>query len=207
MERRYFEMEEIRAEEGDGQKRIMGLIPYDSKSLDLGGFVEEIKPGAFARSLRESDQVALWSHDRSRPLGRRSRGTLTLEETPKGLRVAIIPPDTSWGRDAFESVRRGDVGQMSFGFNVPQGGDAWREWGGKVIRSLLDVDLLEVSPVVFGAYPKSQSEARGIYGDIPDIPAGIRGATDEADMQEDGGAGALDIERRKLNLLSIGDRS
>lgn len=183
MERRYFEMDEIRADEADGQKRITGLIPYDSRSVDLGGFVEEIKPGAFARSMRDGDQVALWSHDTSRPLGRRSRGTLTLEETPKGLRIGIVPPDTSWGRDAYESVRRGDVAQMSFGFTVPQGGDAWREWGGKVIRSLLDVDLIEVSPVAFGAYPKSQSATRGngIYGDIPDIPANLRQGADEAD--------------------------
>jgi phage head maturation protease len=75
MELRYFDMEEIRADEAaDGQKRITGLIPYDSRSVDLGGFVEEIKPGAFARSMREGDQVALWSHDTSRPLGATQQG-------------------------------------------------------------------------------------------------------------------------------------
>lgn len=184
MERRYFEIEEFRAEETEGIAQILGMIPYNSRSLDLGGFTEEIAAGAFARSLRESDQVALWAHDTSRPLGRRSKGTLTLEDTPKGLRISIVPPDTTWGRDAYESIKRGDVGQMSFGFNVPQGGDQWREYGGKVIRSLVDVDLLEVSPVVFGAYPKSQSNTRDIYGDIPDIPAEFCGATSSADTEQ-----------------------
>lgn len=196
MERRYFDVE-IRADEDDGQRRITGLIPYDSRSVDLGGFVEEIKPGAFARSLREADQVALWSHDSSRPLARRSAGTLTLEDTPKGLRIGITPPNTTWGNDAYESVRRGDVNQMSFGFTVPKGGDGWREWGEKVIRSLLDVDLLEVSPVVFGAYPKSQSATRDIYGDVPEIPAELRGATVSADNEDS----QLQAQRAQRNRI------
>lgn len=205
MERRYFEIEEVRAEETNGQRQITGLIPYDSKSVDLGGFVEEIKQGAFARSLRDADQVALWSHDTSRPLGRRSRGTLALEDTNKGLRITITPPDTSWGRDAYESVRRGDVGNMSFGFNVPDGGDSWREWGGKIIRSLLDVDLLEVSPVVFGAYPRSQTAARsqdGIYGDIPDIPAELRQEPGDADTTDEAQARRSEREQ-EIRTLEI----
>lgn len=203
MEKRYLDVCEIRAESENGATKIVGKIPYGSRSVDLGGFVEEIQPGAFARTLREGDQVALWSHDSSRPLGRRSTGNLQLEDTPSGLKIAIVPPETSWGRDALESVRRGDVDRMSFGFTVPKGGDSWREWGGKVIRSLLDVDLLEVSPVVFGAYPKSQSATRDIYGDIPEIPADLRGATGPAG--EDGQLRAQRAKReREIILATIG---
>lgn len=206
MERRYYEIENLRAEDVDGVTTILGRLPYNSRSLDLGGFEEEIKQGAFARTLRESDQVALWSHDTSRPLGRRSKGTLTLEDTPQGLRIAIIPPETTWGRDALISVQRGDVGQMSFGFNVPKGGDSWREWGGKVIRSLVDVDLLEVSPVVFGAYPKSQSNARDRYGDVPEIPADLRGATGSADNDSDV-ARARESRQREIQIATIRGKS
>ncbi len=183
MERRFFEVDELRAETTDGVKQIVGLIPYNSRSSDLGGFEEEILPGAFARTLRERDQVALWSHDRSKPLGRRSTGTLRLEDTPRGLRIEIVPPETSWGRDAMISVERGDVGQMSFGFTVPQGGDMWRERAGRVTRSLVDVDLLEVSPVAFGAYPKSQAATREMYGDVPEIPAEFAGASGSAETE------------------------
>lgn len=205
MERRYFDVIELRVEASDdGPSQIQGVIPYNSKSEDLGGFVEEIKQGAFARTLRERDQVALWSHDPSRPLGRRSKGTLALEDSPRGLRIVITPPDTSWGRDALESIRRGDVDKMSFGFNTPEGGDSWREWGGKIIRSLLDVDLFEVSPVVFGAYPKSATNTRDLYGDVPEIPADLRGATEEADSDNDDQTRArLDIEKRKLDLMEM----
>lgn len=186
MERRYFEIEELRAEEnGDGVTEIKGKIPYNSKSLDLGGFEEMIEPGAFARSIREADQVALWSHDPSRPLGRKSRGTLVLDDRKTGLFFTIAPPDNSWGRDALVSVRRGDVNMASFGFSVPDEGDSWSERGGKILRRLLDVDLFELSPVVFGAYPQSQSNARDRYGDVPEIPADLRGATGSADSDSD----------------------
>lgn len=204
MERRYFEVEELCIEQREGESmRITGKIPYNAKSVDLGGFVEEIMPGAFARSLREGDQVALWSHDTSRPLGRRSRGTLELDEQKSGLSITIVPPDTSWGRDAVESIRRGDVSNMSFGFNVPDGGDNWREWRGQIIRSLIDVDLHEVSPVVFGAYPSSRTDTREMYGDVPEIPAELRGATGEADDDSDE-TRARESRQREIEIATLG---
>jgi len=47
-------------------------------------------------------------------------------------------------------LQRGDIDSMSFGFNVPAGGDAWNSDGTE--RTLKSVRLHEVSIVAFPAY-------------------------------------------------------
>ena len=206
MEKRYFEITELRVEpEKEGKPRsIVGIAaPFNSRSVNLGGFVEEIAPGAFSRTLKERDQVALWSHDTSKPLGRKSRNTLILREEGAGLAVDITPPETTWGKDALIAVDRGDVEKMSFGFSVPEGGDEWRQDGDLIIRTLNDVDLMEVSLVVFPAYSSTNLATRDIYGDIPEIPASLCGATRAADTEDEQAQARLHIEKLKLNLMSI----
>jgi hypothetical protein len=58
-------------------------------------------------------------------LGRNHAGTLSLVEDERGLKIEIIPPNTTWAKDLMESIRRGDVDQMSFGFRTKQ--DEWDE--------------------------------------------------------------------------------
>ncbi|MEZ6117480.1 MAG: HK97 family phage prohead protease [Pirellulaceae bacterium] len=53
------------------------------------GAVERIMPGAFDKTLPERDVVALWQHDHTRPLGRLSAGTLTINVDAVGLHYAI----------------------------------------------------------------------------------------------------------------------
>jgi len=128
---------------------------FDTLSEPIFGFREVVRPGAFTKSLEEGDQRAFWSHDPAQVLGRVSAGTLKLEEDDIGLRVEITPPDTQVGRDAIESVRRGDVTQMSFGFEAVR--DVWKsdEKLGE-LRELLELRLWEVSPVAIPAYPDTE---------------------------------------------------
>jgi len=141
--------------------RLVGhAAMFNALSDDLGGFREQIAPGAFARSLAEHDQRALWQHDPKLVLGRRGAGTLRIAEDDQGLAIEVDLPDTTWGRDAGISIARGDVTQMSFGFFTVA--DHWEERGGKLIRTLLDVDLLEVSPVTFPAYSQTDVSARSL---------------------------------------------
>lgn len=126
---------------------------FDSLSQDLGfmfPFKERINKGAFKSSLEKDDIRALWNHDANYVLGRNKAGTLELTETNKGLRVRIHPPDTQWARDLIESIRRGDVTQMSFGFVVEK--ETWSVEGKEDIRTLEQVKLYDVSPVTFPAY-------------------------------------------------------
>lgn len=162
LERRFLKITEIRAAGVEGKKQLHGYAAVFNRSTSLfgGKFEERIKAGAFARSLKEFDVRALWNHNDDFPLGRMSAGTLRLKEDEKGLAFEIDLPETRAGVDAGISVARGDVTGMSFGFSVPENGDEWRMADGKTTRTLIDVDLLEVSPVTFPAFESTVAEAR-----------------------------------------------
>ena len=126
----------------------------------FGGFNEEVAPGAFKESIENDDVRALFNHDPNLILGRNKSGTLTLSEDEKGLRYEIDPPDNSAGRDALESIERGDVDGSSFGFRVEQ--QTWTENDGDEPdhRLLQKVKLFDVSPVTFPAYPDTDVAKR-----------------------------------------------
>lgn len=125
-------------------------LRYGQKSSDLGGFREVIAPGAIANL---GDDIAmLWSHDPGKPLGRTSNRTLELTADSTGLAFRNELPNTQAGRDAAVSISRKDVKGMSFGFMTLR--DEWETKGKEEIRTLLEIRLLEVSPVAFPAYPR-----------------------------------------------------
>ncbi len=155
----------------DGVAIVTGhAAVFDQPSVNLGGFREEIEARAFDQTLADDDQVALWSHDRTRPLGRRSAGTLTLGTDKRGLTFELELPDTTVGKDAVVNIERGDVQGMSIGMAVIDD---------KFIRNADELDtrivkeakLIEVSPVVFPAYPQTDvgvvraALARALAGD------------------------------------------
>jgi hypothetical protein len=144
---------EVRATEGKAATILGHAALFNSKSVYMMGFRETIEPGAFKDSLT-GDIRALWQHDTARVLGRTKSGTLRLWEDDQGLAFELNPPDTQDGRDAVTLIERGDVDQMSFGFNVPPGGDSWSEdEDGIPLRKLRAVSLMEISPVTWPAYP------------------------------------------------------
>ena len=149
--------------EGDEPPKIRGhAAVFDKLSENLGGFREKIAPGAFSRAIKKDDVRALFNHDSNYILGRTKSNTLTLEEDEKGLAVEIDPPDTQWARDLMVSIKRGDISQMSFGFTVKD--DVWEHFEGKdSIRTLKDVNLFDVSPVVFPAYPQTDVKVRSAF--------------------------------------------
>jgi HK97 family phage prohead protease len=120
---------------------------FGSESVDLGGFKEVIRAGAFSRSLKSGENIqALWQHDGKSLLGTTKAGTLRLNEDAKGLRFEIDLPDTTTGRDLGELVSRGDVNGCSFGFIAQKD-----QWTGDR-RELIDVDLFEITITPSPAY-------------------------------------------------------
>lgn len=125
---------------------------YNTRSQDLGGFVETLAPGAFARAIREAHDVrAVINHDANLILGRTAAGTLTLEDDNTGLRYEVVLPDTSYARDLAESMRRGDINQSSFSFRVLDQ-DWSHDTDERALRTITDVYLYDVSPVTYPAY-------------------------------------------------------
>lgn len=133
-------------------RRIRGTaIVFNSLSRDLGGFREIIAPEAVDRTLHEGlDVRALVDHDTGKIIGRTKAGTLLLRKDRQGLRVEIDPPNTSYARDLLESVERGDISGMSFGFRVLS--DEWRLEDEEPVRVVTDMVVSEVSVVGFPAY-------------------------------------------------------
>ena len=153
---------EVRAsplDDGSGALRFEGYAAlFNSWSQDLGGFREQIAPGAFTKSLTADDVRALMNHDPNYVLGRNRSGTLVLTEDERGLRFELTAPDTQWARDLAESVKRGDIDQCSFGFQTVR--DDWRTADGIDERTLLEVRLFDVSIVTYPAYPETSANVR-----------------------------------------------
>ncbi|MCE5267225.1 MAG: HK97 family phage prohead protease [Planctomycetaceae bacterium] len=152
---RCFKAQELRVGTTDGKPTITGLaVPYNAPSEDLGGFREIFKPGAFAESLANRDDIfADVEHDAKRKLGRRSAGTLALTETREGLRVTITPPDTSVGRDTMEEVRAGLLDGMSISFAKPQ--DRYTGTGANIVREINKATLRAVTLTSYPAYTQT----------------------------------------------------
>lgn len=207
IERRTFELSELRAAAVDNNPVITGYAAVFNQRSDLiwGEFREVIAPGAFAESLTRDDIRALWQHDTAQVLGRKSAGTLTLEEDERGLRVEIHPPNTQTGRDAVELIKRGDVSEMSFGFSVAPQGDDWHEDpDGTIIRTIRKAKLYEVSPVTFPAYPQTEVGMRSAFGDKPVIPESVRGAAaDSANDNAESLRAQANQRQREIEILSI----
>ena len=160
-ETRYLTVTELRSDpEG---KNIEGYAAvFGQFSLDLGGFKEKIKKGAFTKTIKEGDARALWNHEDKYVLGRISAKTLMLEEDDHGLKVRIEPPNSTWANDLKESIKRGDVKEMSFGFSTIKDTWTYNNEADAVERELLEVRLYEVSIVTFPAYPQTDVAVRAV---------------------------------------------
>lgn len=155
IERRAFVTKDLRVEtRDDGTARLVGYAAVFDQSADdaYWGFREVIRPGAFTKTLADGADVrALFNHDPSLILGRTKAGTLNLREDDTGLYIELEPADTSYARDLLESIKRGDIDQMSFAFRVIR--DRWTYNENDLdLRELLEVALYDVAPVTYPFY-------------------------------------------------------
>lgn len=163
MEKRFHAEVECRAaSDGSGDLILAGYAAvFDVETERWPGFREVFRRGAFAESLQNSDVLALWMHDYSQPLGRKSGGTLTLEEDSHGLRVEIRMANTVINQNRYSDVQRGTVKGMSIGFIAHPDGQRFSSLvNGAELRELTRVNLLEVSPHSDPQYTETSIEAR-----------------------------------------------
>ena len=135
---------------------IEGTAIVFDQPADMHGFSERI-----ARSALEhvdlNDITLLVNHDGTGIPLARSPKTLTLNVTDSGLEMRAELPDTEQGRSVYEAVRRGDLSQMSFAFDI-----ANQEWDEqKHERTITEIGrVYEISIVNRAAYPQTNVQAR-----------------------------------------------
>lgn len=132
------------------------------------GYTETVDPHAFDETL-DGDIRALINHDSGLVLGRTKAGTLELRTDEHGLwgRIKVNPNDQD-AVNLYERVKRGDVDQCSFGFQIEEQTTEWGE-DDSVHVTLMKVRLYEVSVVTFPAYEDTSVEAR--KRDLEDLRA------------------------------------
>jgi HK97 family phage prohead protease len=145
-------------------KRIGGYaIVFNKLSRNLGGFVERSVPGVVnqSRMLGWPNVVCRYNHDSNMVLGTTAGGTLGLQPDGTGLDYDVLPPNAR--ADIVELVERRDIQFSSFAFRVPSGGD---EWGvtdqNYPMRTLHEVQLIDVAPVLDPAYPDATAGLRSL---------------------------------------------
>jgi hypothetical protein len=190
---------EVRLEGNDSAPKIVGWAAVFNTWTDIGGwFRESIKPGAFAKTIKEADIRALIDHNPSEVLGRNKANTLRLWEDEKGLRVEITPSDTTYSQNLIKNMRAGNIDQMSFGFCVNKSENDYD----KDERILTDVTLFDVSVVTFPAYPTTSAQVRSLFQKREEQPVGPPPQWEELDALVNklkSGAGLTDEEIRTLN--------
>jgi len=170
---------EIRANKTGDRMSVSGYAArYNVLSHRLKpGFKERIAPGAFDRILAtKPDVVALFNHNPDQVLGRTTSGTLRLNADKVGLAFELDLPNTTIGRDVYESVKRGDLNGCSFAFGVGQRMDEFSEEDEdddegmyralkrkvkQIVRTIRDfANLMDISIVTTPAYPGTSVDAR-----------------------------------------------
>lgn len=146
-------------EDGEGHF-IEGYFAVFNSNYDIGpGMSESIAPGAFSNTLA-GDIRALVNHETTLVLGRTTAHTLELREDAHGLwgKISINPNDGD-AMNLYERVKRGDVSQCSFGFDIVSEDTEFRD-DDSIHWTIREVKLYEVSCVTFPAYSETNISAR-----------------------------------------------
>lgn len=151
---------EFSTREDGNTPHISGYFAVFNSIYEIApGMSESIAPGAFSRTL-SNDVRALINHDTTLVLGRTKAHTLELREDERGLWGDVtINPNDGDAMNLYERVKRGDVDQCSFGFEIINEETDFRE-DGSVHWTIKEVNLFEVSACTFPAYRETNISVR-----------------------------------------------
>jgi hypothetical protein len=195
-----FKPEVRQAADGSGPGRIVGYASVFNKlSRKLGGFVEKVDSRAFTQSKAEGwqDVVCRYNHNDDFLLGTTRAGTCLIDFDDTGLMYDVVPP--SFRSDIIELCQRGDCQHSSFAFRVPEGGD---DWGlsdySYPLRTLTNVELVDVAPVITPAYPDATAASRALDGAVNSLS--LRFQADPTEIR------SLLAENQGVRLFKRSDR-
>jgi HK97 family phage prohead protease len=153
---------ETRAASDGRPARIGGYAAkFNIVSRNLGGFVEQVDPGFFAKSRGDGwpEVIARFNHSDDMLLGTTAGRTLSLAVDNVGLDYEVEPPPSM--QHVVELVQRGDVQKSSFAFRTLE--DDWTTTdAGSPLRTLITGVLVDVAPVVTPAYYDTSAGLRSL---------------------------------------------
>ncbi len=189
-----FELLRADDEPGDGLTlEGYGAVTNSVTHIDSweGSFDEVIAPGAFKKSLRERTPRMQFDHGRHPLIGSIPLGVYTLaEEDDHGLHVAGRLTDNWLIQPVRDAIRDGGVEGMSFRFSIMK--EDWTDKDGKkvkdeelwdllwygagdrgpLLRTLKELKVSEVGPVVWPAYDDTSVGVRSVVRiDLANIDA------------------------------------
>jgi HK97 family phage prohead protease len=150
---------QTRAEE-NGDLYISGYFSVFNSNYEIfPGATESIANTAFDEALAD-DIRCLIDHKSMYVLGRTKAGTLSLRVDSRGLWGDVkINQNDQDAMNLYERVKRGDVDQCSFGFDILE--EEFEDRGDSVHWTIKKVRLYEVSVVTFPAYQDTSVTTRG----------------------------------------------
>jgi hypothetical protein len=130
----------------------------------VDSYGDVVAPGAFKRTLKhkKGEFPLLWSHDNSKPIG-----VISAEEDTKGLKVrGTLNLDVQLAREIRSLMKQGAVTGLSIGYQTVKE-DVDKERNARVLK---EINLWEISTVVFPACAPAQVEGVKAAGDLEDPP-------------------------------------
>jgi len=152
-----------------------------------GVFDEQIARGAFKKSIQERTPVLQFDHGRHASIGSIPIGMIeSLAEDRSGLHVKARLHDNTLIQPVRDAIASGAIDGMSFRFNVVK--EEWRDTTGKLLtdpneisrllwspdkngplqRTLKELKVPELGPVVFPAYAGTSVAVRDLAAQLKD---------------------------------------
>lgn len=150
-----------REEQESGDLILSGyFIKFDEETELWPGYFEVIKREGVEKAIDGADIRALFNHDGNLVLGRTGNDTVILGVDDIGLfGDIIINKNDPQAMGAYARVQRGDVIGCSFGF-IPIEIETISREDGTFLDTILALEIFEVSPCTFPAYPQTEIAAR-----------------------------------------------
>lgn len=159
---------ETRADGGDGLTLEGYAAVFDTPTrIDSweGTFDEVIAPGAFAKSIRDRKPVMQFDHGHDIATGSVPIGSIDdLREDKQGLFVRARLHDNARVEPIRQAIASGAIDGMSFRFQVVR--EEWDESEDTPVRTIREVRLFELGPVVFPAYAATSVGVRSLLADL-----------------------------------------
>lgn len=194
-----FEVRDAETVDGGDGLTLSGYAAVFGQGTEIdsweGTFTEEIRQGAFKKTIRERQPVMQFDHGRHPLIGSIPIASIRdLREDPEGLWVEARMTDNWLIEPVRMAIADGNISGMSFRFDVVR--EKWFDISGKELRDpseiaellwapgdrgplrreLTELRLHELGPVVFPAYPQTSVgvRAREVASALRETPNLVR---------------------------------